>query len=102
MTREYAQTVPDADLAGDELVDALVHLVDKSLLTMDPVAGRFRLLQTVAEFAAERLETTGETSALRDRHVAWMANYTDGATDGIRGCQQRAWFDALHTKVAPA
>ncbi|HWM18954.1 MAG TPA: BTAD domain-containing putative transcriptional regulator [Ilumatobacteraceae bacterium] len=96
-TRAAAEAVcSDEQLAGDDLVDALVHLVDKSLLTMDPVAGRFRLLQTVAEFAAERLEATSETSVLRDRHLAWMADFTDGATDGIRGRQQRAWFDALH------
>jgi predicted ATPase/DNA-binding SARP family transcriptional activator len=95
-TRAAAEAVcADADLAGDRLADALVHLVDKSLLIMDPSSGRFRLLQTVSEFASERLDAVGETSALRDRHLSWMADFTEGATEGIRGEDQRAWFELL-------
>jgi predicted ATPase/DNA-binding CsgD family transcriptional regulator len=51
----------------DELADILGRLVDKSLLSYG--FGRWRMLETVREFAAEMLANTGDD--LRDRYVAW-------------------------------
>ncbi|MEO3887635.1 LuxR C-terminal-related transcriptional regulator [Nonomuraea sp. B5E05] len=55
-------------LRGAELLDLLSALVDKSLV-LHPGAGRYRLLETIKQYAAERLEEAGEAAQLRDRHL---------------------------------
>jgi predicted ATPase len=61
---EAAEEVVEADL------DALASLLDKSLLRETGV-GRFFLLETLKEFAAERLHDRGEADAYRLRHAEW-------------------------------
>jgi predicted ATPase/DNA-binding SARP family transcriptional activator len=53
-----------------EVLDVLGRLVDKSLVQVDRITGRsrYRLLDTVRQLAAERLQQAGETGALRDAH----------------------------------
>ncbi|RFU38870.1 hypothetical protein DZF91_25410, partial [Actinomadura logoneensis] len=74
--------LPELDLDGDPeppagglprrgVLDLLTALVDKSLVVVgDEVAGetRFRLLDSIRQYAAERLAEAGEEEAIRDRH----------------------------------
>ncbi|MQY07742.1 ATP-binding protein [Actinomadura macrotermitis] len=60
-----------AGLAGEDLLDLLTALVDKSLVVVGgEVAGetRFRLLESIRGYAAERLEAAGEAEEIRVRH----------------------------------
>jgi predicted ATPase/class 3 adenylate cyclase len=57
------------DVAGADL-DTLHSLVDKSLLRH--TGERFWMLETVREYAVERLDSLGEDEALRHRHAAWF------------------------------
>jgi tetratricopeptide (TPR) repeat protein len=50
------------------VLDGLASLLDKSLLRMDEQS-RFQLLETVREFAAERLDAAGEAATVRTRHA---------------------------------
>jgi non-specific serine/threonine protein kinase len=61
----------ETELERDEVVTALVGLVDKSVVLRD-VDGddRYRLLDTLREFGAERLDASGQVTACRDRHFA--------------------------------
>ncbi|GAA3563960.1 hypothetical protein GCM10022419_050840 [Nonomuraea rosea] len=52
-----------------ELLDLLGGLVDKSLVLHHDGAGRYRLLETIREYAAERLAEAGEAERLRGRHL---------------------------------
>ncbi|HLB18887.1 MAG TPA: tetratricopeptide repeat protein [Gaiellaceae bacterium] len=61
-TLESAEAVCDADL------DTLASLVDKSLVRVREV-GRFWMLETIREYAAERLEDGGEAEMLRRSHA---------------------------------
>jgi predicted ATPase len=67
-TLEAAEEVAEADL------DTLESLLDKSLLRRrDTEHGpRFAMLETIREFAAERLREAGEEEAAGDRHTAWL------------------------------
>ena len=64
---------PASELGGD-ILDGLMALVDQSLLKVEEVADgepRFRLLDTIRAFAAERLEADGEVERIRARHRDW-------------------------------
>ncbi|HVM65987.1 MAG TPA: adenylate/guanylate cyclase domain-containing protein, partial [Acidimicrobiales bacterium] len=58
-------------VAGDgtiEVLDHLVRLVDRSLVQYEPATGRYRLLETLRQYGADRLAEAGETDATRARH----------------------------------
>jgi len=72
--------------AGDVL-DGVAALVDASLVRAE-AGPRYRMLETVREFAVERLAASGETDAVRDRHAARFlafAERTRSALDGPGG-----------------
>jgi predicted ATPase/class 3 adenylate cyclase/DNA-binding CsgD family transcriptional regulator len=55
-----------------QILDLLTALVDKSVVAAgDGPRVRYRLLETLREFGAERLAEAGETDACRDRHLAY-------------------------------
>ncbi len=58
-----------------DLLELTTALVDKSLLTRIPSAGhvRFRLLETIREFAAEQLRQFGEREAVGKSHAGYYA-----------------------------
>jgi predicted ATPase len=58
---------------GDEFeaMDLLAGLADKSLVSSDDHEDRFRLLETIRQYAAARLEEHGEADALRRRHAEY-------------------------------
>lgn len=59
--------------------DTLVSLVDKSLLRLADDATRYLLLETIREFAAERLEASGEEDEMRRRHAGWFLSVAETA-----------------------
>jgi DNA-binding SARP family transcriptional activator len=72
---EAAEAVCAGDpLSADEVLDGVAALVDKSLVTVSPARGdagepRYRLLETVRQYAHERLTEAGELAAYRERHA---------------------------------
>jgi predicted ATPase/class 3 adenylate cyclase len=63
----------EAVAAGDsdsslDVVDAVLHLVDRSLVVFDPAPNRYRLLETLRQFAIDQLADAAETDAARKRH----------------------------------
>lgn len=57
--------------------DALARLVGKSLVQLDEPdgPGRYRLLETIREFATARLDDAAETGAVADAHLAWALRF---------------------------
>jgi predicted ATPase/DNA-binding CsgD family transcriptional regulator len=65
------QVCSDAAIGADEVLGLLISLIDKSLVVLDGEAAgdaRYRLLDTIREYAAERLAAAGERDALALRH----------------------------------
>jgi len=63
-----------------EVLDLLSHLVDKSLVIVgveDLEQRRYRLLETVREYAFERLTDTGETEGVRIAHLRTMLSIAE-------------------------
>jgi predicted ATPase/DNA-binding CsgD family transcriptional regulator len=66
--------VAGGEVARAEVLSVLRRLVDKSLVIAEERAGeaRYRLLETIRQYAADRLVEAGEAAATRDRHLAWF------------------------------
>ena len=67
-------------VAGGGAMDVLedvVRLVDRSLVQYEPDTGRYRLLETLRQFAADRLAEAGETDDARARHADHFLALTD-------------------------
>ncbi|MBV8432636.1 MAG: MFS transporter [Solirubrobacterales bacterium] len=80
-------------VAGAPALDELSALVDHSLLGRD--GSRFGMLETVREFAAERLDASGEADAVRRRQALWCLELARGAEQELGGPRQATWFARL-------
>ena len=75
-TLEAAEQVCDADL------DTVASLVEKSLVRQGE--DRFRMLETIREFALERLEENGELEQIRRRHVDFFLALAERESSRVR------------------
>ena len=66
----------------DELVESVLALVDKSLLTRSPETGRYRLLEPVRRYAWDKLMEAGRTDTMARRHAEYVAAMVAGAAGG--------------------
>jgi predicted ATPase/class 3 adenylate cyclase len=85
-TLEAAEEVLEADL------DTLQSLVDKSLLRH--TQQRFWMLETIREYATERLEQSGEAEELRRRHAELFLTLAEEAYPNLRG-SPKEWLGRL-------
>lgn len=83
------------------VLDDLTGLLDSSLILPsgepDIVEPRFRMLQTVRSYAADRLASAGEADLTTGRFIAWFLQLSDRAAPFLCGPNQRDWaarFDA--------
>ncbi|WP_405619711.1 BTAD domain-containing putative transcriptional regulator [Streptomyces sp. NBC_01508] len=94
------------DPAGTDVLGLLARLVDSSLLVMtEGAAGteggpRYRMLESVAAYATERLAESGELAALQHRHRAYYTALAERAEPHLRGHGQRRWLRRLDAENA--
>ncbi|MEU1459097.1 BTAD domain-containing putative transcriptional regulator [Streptomyces sp. NPDC005727] len=85
-------------VCGPVALDALGSLVDKSLVVAAPSADgqmRYRLLETVAEYATERLDETGRRTEAERAHLVYYRELARTTDPLLRGPGQRAAVDRL-------
>ena len=75
---------------GESCLEELDSLVEKALVQTDRQSGRLRMLQTIAEFAAERLAAAGEGVEVAAKHARHYAAVACDIRDGIEGDAQLA------------
>ena len=95
---ELADAVAGEGMALGESFEALASLVDKSLVRQrDGAEGepRFGLLETIREFALERLEQSGELDELRRRHAVRFLELVEAAEPELTRANQALWLDRL-------
>jgi predicted ATPase/DNA-binding SARP family transcriptional activator len=75
---------PKSKIQNTDVLDLLDALVDRSLVLVDEVAEgfRYRMLETVREYAGEKLAGSGERAAVRDRHRDWWLELA-GRSDSV-------------------
>src|SRR5207249_12238888 len=84
-----------------EVVDGLAALVAKSLVQYEAAGheSRYRMLETVRQYARDRLLEAGEAAAVRDRHRDWFVALAERAEPRLRwGAKQVTWMDRLETE----
>ena len=86
------QVVADDQLPRARVIDLLEQLVERSLLTMVPAGAgtRFRLLEPIRQYAAERLDEAGDQDELARRHLAWVSRFARQAFVEFFGDQRDA------------
>ncbi|MFN0132264.1 MAG: protein kinase domain-containing protein [Phycisphaerales bacterium] len=86
---------PDADMF--EVLDLLTHLGDKSMLVTDEQGGeaRYRLLETMRQYAIEALAQAGEVIDARHAHLRYFHSLAQAAYVPMAGSEQRLWFERL-------
>jgi predicted ATPase/DNA-binding SARP family transcriptional activator len=99
-------TAAEQVCAGDgvaraEVVDLVTRLVDRSLVVMayGPTGARYRLLESVAAYATERLHDMADFDAVRDRHLQHYLTLAERAEPQLRGGEQRAWLARLDVEA---
>ena len=97
-TLEAAGEVCAGDGGGD-LIPAIGRLVDKSLVIAqtDGPATRFRLLETVRQYAEDRLVQAGEVAAVRDRHLDYYLGFAEQGDPQLELDQDR-WRAVLNAE----
>ena len=84
---EAAEDVGEADL------DTLQALADKSLISSDH--GRFRMLETIREFAVEQLEMSNDADEIRGRHARYLSDLAARAEPQLISPEQHIWLDRI-------
>jgi predicted ATPase/DNA-binding CsgD family transcriptional regulator len=89
------------DIAAPDVLDLLARLVDKSLVQAEERDGepRYRLLETVRQYAAERLDEAGEGPAARDQHRDYFLALVERAAPALLGPDQAAWLDRIAVEL---
>jgi predicted ATPase len=85
----------------EAILDDLSSLVDNSLLTqIDGVDDepRFTMLETIREYALERLSERGEATLLHRRHAAYYLALAEDADPKLHSAEQSMWFDRLEAE----
>jgi predicted ATPase/DNA-binding CsgD family transcriptional regulator len=87
---------------GPDVLTSLNHLVEQNVLTVAPDADgepRFRMLETIREFARDQL-LEPDRVGLRDRHLVYFVALAERSEPQLRGPDQAAWIRRLAAEQA--
>jgi predicted ATPase/DNA-binding CsgD family transcriptional regulator len=98
--RAVCSSGPVGSVAGAEVLTALARLVDKSLVVVDEHGGeaRYRLLETIREYAVNRLDAASERDAARDRHLDYFLALGEATEPELEGPDQDASLDRVEAE----
>ena len=89
------------DIQHEQLLDLLASLVNKSLVISDTLTrpqARYRMLETIREYAKEKLNEAGETEGLSNRHLAYFMEQAEEIAPKMRGKDQRLWLNQVESE----
>jgi hypothetical protein len=90
----------------EQVLELLTSLTEKSLLLTDPDrAPRYRMLDTIKEYARDRLAEAGESDLVRRAHLEYFTALAETADPHLRRAEQLEWLallEAEHDNIAVA
>ncbi|HVM30201.1 MAG TPA: hypothetical protein VM305_05455 [Candidatus Limnocylindrales bacterium] len=91
---------PERDL-GTDILDLTTALVERSLLRSahENEVARLTMLETIREYAAERLEEAGETAEIEERHAEYYASMGEAAAGVILDARRDEMLDRLEREL---
>jgi predicted ATPase/DNA-binding CsgD family transcriptional regulator len=91
--------VPDESIAESEVLELLSGLVEKSLVIAELAAEsggvRYRLLDTIRQYALEKLEQSGEIEDVKRAHAEYFLALVEEAEPELIGPREAEWFERL-------
>ncbi|MGH2600996.1 MAG: ATP-binding protein, partial [Dehalococcoidia bacterium] len=97
-TGNREQSPPLHPVPSEDILDVLSQLVEQSLVVAqdDGDDVRYRLLETIREYALEKLTAAGEDARARDRHLAYVASVAAAAAPEMEwGAAGLTWLKRL-------
>jgi predicted ATPase/tetratricopeptide (TPR) repeat protein len=99
---EAAEAVTsNGDVDPVDVIDLLEGLVEKSLAVANEVGERtrYRLLETIRQYAAERLDEAGEADGVRRRHATYFRDLAARAGPHLRGRDNVSWSHRIWNEL---
>jgi len=84
-----------------ETIGLLTSVTDKNLIITEEHQGatRFRMLETIRQYALDRLLESGEEARWRNRHFAWVLALAEESFRPLRAREQREWLDRIAREI---
>src|SRR5215213_3923219 len=101
-TLDTAEAVcADAHMLREDVTLGLLRLVDMSLVLADQQHSdtRYSMLETIRQYAHDRLHASGEQEQIQARHLDAFARLTDEATLHVYDAEQATWFHRLEIEL---
>jgi predicted ATPase/DNA-binding SARP family transcriptional activator len=103
-TLQAAEAVcAQGELKAEDILDLLARLVDKSLVIVEQASAtgetRYHLLETIRQYALEKLAGIGEAQAIRDQHLEFFIRLAEEAEPKIFSGEAGIWFSRLDKEL---
>jgi Predicted ATPase len=99
-TLEAAEAIASgAPIPARDVLDVLSRLVEKSLVDIDAFGERYRLLETVREYATEKLRASGELAEVRSKHLDYFVELAATARPKLKGAEEALWLGRLDMEL---
>ncbi len=98
---EACETICSGDLEID-VIDGLTSLINKSLVIQQENRlgePRFRMLETIHEFAAEQLLVSGDVEQWKLSHATYFKQLAEDIAPKLRHSDQQYWFEYLEIEL---
>jgi predicted ATPase/class 3 adenylate cyclase len=103
----FTLAAAEAVVGGDGIADAdvlelLSGLVARSMLAAEEVEGvtRYRLHETMRQYARERLDALGEQDVVRARHARYFVTLAEAVAVGVTGRDEQHWVHTADVELA--
>lgn len=80
-------------IESSDVLDLLTRLVDKSVVTVEELAGeaRYRRLETIRQYSREKFLETDEVGTVRDRHLEYYLQFCETAEEHLQRRDNKTW-----------
>ncbi|MGC1378470.1 MAG: AAA family ATPase, partial [Anaerolineales bacterium] len=95
---EFVCADPSGTLQDHEILDLLTSLANKSMVMTEYHQGReprYRLLETIRQYARERLAASGESEPVRTRHADWFLQWAETGESNFNSPRIIKWMDTI-------